>query len=213
MAQEATLTVEYKSTNAEGTPIALALPSSDIPQPTISDPQPGQAIQGKVDIIGSTNIDGLQFSEIEFAYVNNPTNTWFLIQRIEEPVNEGILSQWDTTTISDGTYDLRVTVYLEDGSQSVTTISGVRVRNYTPIETNTPTATSTPQPGDTPDPTDTPTPTNTPIPPTNTPLPENPAQLSKLELTYSLTIGALFTFGGFLVIGFYVLIKKYTTKM
>ena len=108
-----------------------------------------------------------------------------------------------------GTYDLRITVHLEDGRQSVSIIPDLRVRNYTPIETNTPTLTSTPLPGDTPDPTSTKTPPNTQVPLTNTPFPVNPAQLSNSDLTHSLVIGALITFAGFLLIGFYVILKRY----
>ena len=213
MAQNATPTINSGSTSAESTPTAPTLPTAEIPQPTIIEPQPGQAIQGKVNITGSTNIVGFQMAEIDFAYTNNPTNTWFLIQQVDEPVMDGLIGQWDTTTISDGVYDLRITVYIEDGVQTVTIISGLRVRNYTPIETNTPTLTSTPQPGDTPDPTSTPSPTSTLVPPTNTPLPKNPAQLSNSDLSRSLGIGALLTFGSFLLIGFYIVIRKNVTKV
>lgn len=213
IAQDSTPTINAGPTTAENTSTPPPLSPSETPLPTISDPQPGQAIQGKVNITGSTNIAGFQIAEIEFAYTNNPTNTWFLIQRLDEPVTDGLIIQWDTTTISDGTYDFRITVQLENGDQMVTTISGLRVRNYSPIETNTPTMTSTPQPGDTPDPTGTPSPTHTLISPTNTPLPINPAQLSKSDLAFSLGTGVLVAFVGFLLIGIYILLRKYVSKL
>lgn len=172
----------------------------------IQSPLPGQALQGTVSISGTTAIAGFQSAEIDFAYADSPLNTWFLIAQSQTPVDNGELAQWDTTTITDGVYSLRLTVTLGDGSQQSVTINGLRVRNYTPIETNTPIpvrATNTAVPGDTAVPTITPTPTTTPIPPTVTPLPQNPAQLSTTDIFVSTGKGALAILGLFILIGFY----------
>lgn len=213
MAQDTTPTIDNISTSAESTPAAPILTSTGVPQPTITEPLPGQALQGKINIIGSTNAADFQMTEVEFAYANNPTVTWFLIEQLYEPVSDGLISQWDTSTISDGVYDLRITVHLEVGSQTITIIPGLRVRNYTPIETATPTLTSTLQPGNTPEPTMTPSPANTIVPPTNTPLPTNPARLSNSDISRSMGFGALLTLCGFLLIGVYIIIRNYVTKI
>lgn len=176
----------------------------------VQSPLPGQALQGTIVIRGSTEVQGFQSARLEFAYSENPTNTWFLIQEFSGPA-AGELAQWDTSTITDGTYDLRLSVTLADGKQVKAVISGLRVRNYTLIETDTPTPelpTATQVPGDTPVPTITPTPTVTPIPPTPTPLPPNPAQLSRRDITGSMGKGALGILGIFALIGLYTSIRK-----
>ena len=164
------------------------------PAITIQAPVSGEALQGTVPIQGSSAVDGFASAELSFAYRNDPSGTWFMIADLDQPVSNGVLTQWDTNAITDGVYDLRLVVTLKDGSQQTAIVSGVRVRNYTPVETVTPTAvtpTATPVPGDTPVPTLTPTPTITPIPPTATALPPNPAQLSTQDIMSSFGKGAL----------------------
>ena len=190
-------------------------PAAAVGKPDIRSPLPGQALQGTVPISGTTAITGFQSAEIDFAYSDNPLDTWFLITQSQTPVDNGELAQWDTTTITDGVYSLRLTVTLSDGSQQTATINGLRVRNYTPIETDTPTPvtpTATPVPGDTVVPTITPTPTTTPIPPTATPLPPNPAQLSTTDILGSAGRGALAILGFFVLIGFYRSIRSISRR-
>jgi hypothetical protein len=132
---------------------------------------------GNIEVSVNTAVEGFVSAELLFGYTNNPTNTWFLISQSDAPIENGVLTNWDTTVISDGNYDLKLTVSLQDSTQISTVIPGVRVRNYSPIEPDTPTPitpTLTQVPGDTPMPTITPTPTITPIPPTPTPLPTIP---------------------------------------
>ena len=63
---------------------------------------------------------------------------WFLIQYSYEPVENGTLAVWDTSTIADGNYHLRIKVLLTDGRTRETIVSQLRVRNYTAVETSTP---------------------------------------------------------------------------
>jgi hypothetical protein len=181
-------------------------------QPVVIEfPLPGQALLGNVSIVGNTSIDDFQSSELSFGYQNNPTNTWFLIERSDQPVSNDVIASWDTTTITDGNYILRLVILLEDGQQQTITVSGIRVRNYSPIETDTPTPTTptvTPLPGDTPIPTTTPSPTITPIPPTLTPLPTNPAQLSPSTITNTAIKGVIGVFVLFGILGIYIYFKR-----
>lgn len=174
----------------------------------IQSPVPGQALQGNVDVLGNVEIDGFEYAEIVFGYSGDPTNTWFLIQHLPEPVAGTVLVTWDTTKITDGTYDLMLVVQRTDGNKMSHTIERLRVRNYTPVETNTPTPvtpTSTPLPGALP----TPTTTLTASPqPTPTPLPTNPARLTSKDINQSLERGILAVFGLFTIAGLYLLIKK-----
>lgn len=180
-------------------------PTPGEPRAYIVMPLPGQALQGSVPVSGSTRLPGFRRAELSFTYQDDPRQTWFLIQDFGEPVDDGLLTDWDTTTLSDGVYELRLVVYRDGGRQPVEIlIPGLRVRNYTPIETDTPTPvtpTATPQPGDTPVPTPTSTPTLTPIPLTPTPLPTNAAMISGSEIAASigqgvLIVGLVFAAGG-----------------
>jgi hypothetical protein len=206
LAQQGSPTLSPPSTAPEsGTPTASA--AKDV---AIHFPQPGQALQGVVLITGNTAIPAFLGAELAFAYAHDPTQTWFILQSMEQPVSEGVLAQWDTSAITDGNYDLRLTVFLENDQKVEVSVAGLRIRNYTPIETNTPTPlTPTPSlaPGlITPRATETPT----PILPTSspTPLPTNAAVLTPQDVSLSLGKGALTVAGLFALLGIYQTLKK-----
>lgn len=191
-------------------------PTPEPPQVIISSPVDGQALKGTFGITGSTAIQDFVSAELSFTYSDNPSETWFLIQASTQPVEVGVLGQWDTSVITDGVYDLRLVVERQAGDPLIFTVRKLRVRNYTPVETNTPTPvtpTSTPLPGDTPVPTVTPTPTNTPIPPTMTVLPPNPAQITTQDVGLSVGKGALFSLSLFALIGIYISIKNIRRRL
>lgn len=181
-----------------GTPSEIAIIS----------PSQGDALQGSVPVTGNTAVDGFLRAELTFAYSDDRTDTWFLIFETDQPPSNGSLAQWDTTTLTDGEYSLRLVVTLQNGTQMATTVQNLRLRNYTPIETDTPTPTQTPLPGNTPVPTQTPTPTITPIPPTSTPLPPNPAQLTSQDIALSLGKGAIGAIAALGVIGLYAAVRN-----
>lgn len=187
-------------------PANAATPSPTEPGPLIISPVSGQAVQGTLSIDGSSSAPGFASAELDFAYAGDATDTWFLIAESDEPVQNGVLVQWDTGAITDGDYDLRLRVFLEDGSHLDAIVHGLRVRNYTPIETDTPTPvtpTLTQIPGETP----VPTVTLTQVLPTPTPLPPNPAEVSNRDILQSLGRGALVVLGVFALLAVYVLVK------
>lgn len=183
-------------------------PTSTPVPASISSPLPGQALQGSVPIALNLEAQEVQGIEISFAYRDDPTDTWFLIFASDEGVSNADLPQWDTTTLTDGDYTLRVDLSRADGSQTSLVVPDLRVRNYTAVETETPVPTETAAPGDTPVPTSTATATITPIPPTGTPLPPNPAQLTAQDITFSLGKGALGAAAALALIGLYSAIKN-----
>ncbi len=168
----------------------------------ISAPRPGEALQGVVEIRGTTGLEGFQSAEISFAYQDDATATWFLIQQSNQPVVDGPLARWDTSTITDGRYRMRVQVFLQDGQVLEYVVDGLRVRNYSPVETSTPAVLPTGQP--------TPTLTVTPLmdfagtAPVLTPLPTNPAELTGQHLTASIFQGVLVIFGAAVIAGVYL---------
>lgn len=181
------------------------------PQISIQWPLPGQALLGNVAISGNMAVEGFRSAELLFGYANDPTDTWFLIAQYDTPIENSVLADWDTTLITDGNYDIKLSITLESGNQVTALIQGVRVRNYSPIETDTPTPvtpTSTQVPGDTPIPEATSTPSLTPIPPTQTPLPTNPVMLTSSDIVSGLGRGVLAALALFLLLGAYVGIRS-----
>jgi len=184
-----------------GTPSASAEPSLSVQSPAA-----GQAVQGSVSIEGRSAVPGFVSAELAFAYTGDPTGTWFLIAEASQPVQNGVLAQWDTGAITDGDYDLRLRVVLQNGNHMETLVRGLRVRNYTPVETDTPTPvtpTLTQVPGETP----VVTPTRE-IRPTPTPLPLNPAELTSRDILGSPGKGVLAIVGLFALLGAYRLARS-----
>lgn len=191
--------------------------STPNPPLEITSPRPGEALQGVVAIIGCIPGEKFAAAELTFGYKDDPTQTWFFITAFSSP-GEGALAEWDTTPLTDGEYTLRLSVIRSDGSRLDATVSGLRVRNYTPIETSTPTPPSTPtplppgEPSPTPERTASPTVTITSIRPTATPLPPNPAELTHPQLLTASGKGALAVIGLFASLGVYWLVKNVKRK-
>ena len=150
-----------------------------VPDVVIVSPQSGEALQGVVSIMGRSVVSGFRSTEVLFGYANDPSQTWFFISESNIPVEAGLLAEWDTSTLTDGDYTLRLVVNRTDGSRVVVIVPNLRIRNYSPVETDTPTPfftptpSATPLPGSGPNPTATTLPSATSIPPTITPLPTN----------------------------------------
>ncbi len=164
--------------------------------PQIVAPPDGQYVQGQVPIKVATDVPNFSSAELDFAYASDSTPNWFLIQTASLPVTGQVMALWDTTTITDGDYLLRLRVTLADASTQ-DAIETVRVRNYTALPTPSPVATVTPTPF-----VEVPTaiitvPTETvtasPLPPLFTPtaLPPNPAGMSTGEVFSGFWKGAL----------------------
>jgi hypothetical protein len=182
--------------------------STAVPTAAILSPLAGQAVQGSVPVIVFSDIQGFQSAELSFGYTKDQTGTWFLIAQNAQPVANGEMGTWDTNLITDGDYNLRLEVVLQDGSKIDTAVTGVRVRNYSLVETSTPTPvtpTATLAPGERPTATATPIPT---ITATATLLPTNQAEMTGGQITGSLTKGALGTIIIFVILGLYILIKQ-----
>ncbi len=169
-----------------------------------------------IEVKGSTITDGFASSELLFAYANDTSQTWFLIAEDTRPIS-GTLALWDTTTLTDGDYTLRLLVNRLGADPIRFEVPGLRVRNYSPIETGTPAPTLTPTITSTVDPNSLPTATPTLIPspspipsltPTLTPLPTNPAELSEQGLTGGLMSGALGAGAALVLLGFYLALRK-----
>ena len=108
-----------------------------ITSPVITAPTAGQILRGQVSITGTTDIPNFASAELDFAYASDFTGKWFLIQTFSQPVANSAIATWDTTSISDGDYVLRLRVTLQDGSSQDATVK-VKAQNQTPLPTATP---------------------------------------------------------------------------
>lgn len=183
----------------------LLIAAQDSPPLAITSPRAGEIVLGQISIIGSTEIANFASARLDFKYASDSADTWFLLQTLSQPARETPLYLWDTTSITDGAYILRLRVTLIDGTFQEVTIP-VAVQNDSPIPTPTPENTSTPEPSIgflVPTPfflAASPTPTEVPRP-TPTTLPENPAALNQNAIVGSLSRGALVIIGLFVFAG------------
>ncbi len=167
----------------------------------LSSPQPDAVLQGSVNVSGSIDPPDLAAWELLFAYAEDaPGSNLFLLAQGDQPVREDTLTVWDTTLIPDGNYRLILRVKLADGGEEEVVVGGLRVRNYSPIETATPPAAeATPLPVDT----FTSPPAPTLIPNTPTAYQPNPGSTRREDVVESMLRGAGFAVFALLVVGIY----------
>ncbi len=181
----------------------------------ISMPVSGQVVQGAVIVRGITNVEGFLSYDVDFAYSSDPTQTWFLVQESSLPIAGGVLAVWDTSIITDGDYNLRLVIHHSSGVQEIIEITGLQVRNYTPIETppHTSAMQAITQVPDAPTVTATPRVSSTVIattrPPTPAALPDNPAEITMTETWSTFGKGVIITLGIFSILGIYLGIRMY----
>ncbi len=113
---------------------------------SITSPQPGDVLRGQVEIIGNMNVPNFASAELAFSHsASDPADSWFTIQTFPQPVQNPTLAIWDTTSLTDGDYTLRLRVILQDGTSQDVVVSDLKIRNDVPLPTETPTETLTPQ--------------------------------------------------------------------
>jgi hypothetical protein len=194
-------------------PLVLLLIAAQDPSPiAITSPASGSVISGEVTITGTTDVLGFASSQLDFSYASNPTDTWFTLQTLSQPVVDSPLVDWDTTLLSDGDYVLRLRVYFEDGLFDEVVVP-VKIQNDSPILTPTAEVTPTPNRLNEGIPTAflvaaSPTPTLTPNP-TPTPLATNAASLTQTSIYVSFGRGALVILGLFAFAGLILRFRRY----
>lgn len=193
-------------------PLILLLTAAQANPPlAITSPLAGDALRGEITITGTTDIENFLSAQLDFAYASNPAGNWFTLQAFSQPVLDGALVAWNTTTISDGDYILRLRVMLNDGSFQEVTVP-VKIQNDVPFPTPTSVVTSTPDSVTIQIPTPfllaaSPTPTEVPRP-TPTPLPHNPVALEQSQILLSLGRGALVIVGLFIFAGLIIRVRR-----
>ncbi len=118
-------------------PSSTPLPVSIV----ILSPVSGNVVAGNVQILGSAIHPQFLQYQVEFGPDPNPGNLWFpATSAVTAPVLNGLLGIWNTTTVQDSRYQLRLRVYLRDGTLLTTVIGNIAVQNHinTPVPSATP---------------------------------------------------------------------------
>ena len=98
-------------------------------------PPETEVVRGTVEISGTA--DHPDFWKYELAAAPFGTQNWFNITVSETPVRNGVLGNWDTRTVSDGTFTLRLRVVRRVGNYDEFTTQRVLVGNALPSPTPT----------------------------------------------------------------------------
>ncbi|MDO9087904.1 MAG: hypothetical protein Q7U53_16980 [Anaerolineaceae bacterium] len=173
----------------------------------IQTPKNGDFIQGSVQIVGTVTGTGFQKAEISFRYQESQLQSWFLINQIDSPIVDDLLANWDTSTIADGTYQIKVLAFYENGRQQETIIENLSVRNYTPfdpIKTDSSDETKIlPTSGESIE--IVPTPTKKPFP---TPIPPNEMIVTQSQFIMTVIQGAILGVLFLFVIALFIIIRR-----
>ena len=113
--------------------------------PGLTAPVEGAVLQGTVEITGSLGTTGFTSAELAFGYSGDPTDTWFLLQNYPQPAEPGIQFTWNTTTLTDGDYRLRLRAVTADGSTEDYIVGNLHIRNRTAMPSATPAETGATQ--------------------------------------------------------------------
>lgn len=191
--------------------VLFLIAAQDAPPIAITAPLSGDILRGEVTITGTTDVADFLSAQLDFAYAPNPTDTWFTLQTFSQPIVDSPLAVWNTTSISDGDYILRLRVNLNDGTFQEATVP-IKVQNDVPFSTPISAPTPTPDSVTVQIPTPfllaaSPTPTEIPRP-TPTALPPNPASLNQSEIFASLGRGSLVIIGLFILSGILIRLRR-----
>lgn len=140
----------------------------------INSPASNSIVRGIVPVQGSADHTQFQFYKVEFAPEPVTGDQWQIIGAIHNTsVINGVLENWDTTAIPDGSYTLRLQTVKLDGNYLEFFVQQIVVTNTQPLPTDTPVPTEAPPESEVLVPA-APTVTPTPLPPTPTIVVEQP---------------------------------------
>ncbi len=142
-------------------PLEYCTESADRPQLAITQPAAGSTVSGLVPVVGTVQLPNFERYEVQYGVGDNPLGWGWISGPHLAQVEDGLLTEWDVSSLAPGLYTLRITAF-DRGQHSFET----RVQVYVagPPDTPTPLPTSTLAPTAFPTLPPTPTPTETPVP-------------------------------------------------
>jgi len=156
-------------------PLKTCTEATDRPQVFVTQPAAGSTVHGVVPVIGTVRLPNFERYEAQYGVGNDPQGWGWISGPHLAQVQDGLLTEWDTTYLAPGLYTLRIIAFGREQGRAE-----ARVQVYvaaptappspTPVQLPTPTATPTLPPTFTPTPSIAPTTTFVPaIEPTVTP--------------------------------------------
>jgi hypothetical protein len=126
--------------SAGSTLAVWAAPAAQEARPIIAQPAQNAPVRGDVQIVGSATHPQFQRYELYFTPWPPPSDqSWVFIGDAHfNPVQLGLLGTWDSRSVTDGTYGLRVRVVKQDGNYIDSDPRTVEVANSRQIATPTP---------------------------------------------------------------------------
>ncbi len=136
------VTVLWLASYATGSPPPVRAQAPDGTVVVITSPVDGAQLFGRVTISGSAaHPTAFGSYTLEYNDLSDLAAPWLLVQpRIQQQVQDGVLGEWSTNMVPDGTYRLRLRVFLNDGQIGEYVVSNLKVVNTAP--TPVPTAPS-----------------------------------------------------------------------
>jgi hypothetical protein len=120
-----------QATQAALSPVTETVPSGMsgcIPdQIMITSPEPGANVSGTVEITGTASVPNFGFFKYEFA--PRGSQNWGTISAVREPKVNEVLGSWNTTSLTNGEYFLRLVVTDNVGISLEPCVIAVRVIN------------------------------------------------------------------------------------
>src|SRR5258708_2934117 len=111
----------------------------------ITAPKDGDSLFGLVTIQGTAANAAMQRYVLEFDQQDTGVVQWFpFAGPITQQVTSGVLGQWNTTTVPDGRYQIRLRIVLRDGTVISDVVQNLHVSNKQPTPLTTGQAWPTP---------------------------------------------------------------------
>jgi hypothetical protein len=92
----------------------------------ITFPKAGDEIKGSITLIGDANIPDFGFYKYEFS--PRDSESWLAVEANRKPVINDKLGTWDTTSIAQGDYQLRLVVTDNQGNELPACVIPVRIK-------------------------------------------------------------------------------------
>ena len=93
----------------------------------ITSPQPGDVVNGSIQIIGTANVPNFGFYKYEIAPIG--TQNWATISAGREAKQDEELGAWNTASLTNGEYFLRLVITDNEGASLEPCVIAVRVAN------------------------------------------------------------------------------------
>ncbi len=119
------------ATQAAQNPVVESAPSGmsgcDPERIMLNIPEPGALVSGTIELRGTASVPNFGFYKYEISAMG--TNIWATISAGDQPVVNGKLGDWDTTTLANGDYFLQLVLIDNAGQTLDPCVIAVRVEN------------------------------------------------------------------------------------